>query len=124
MLVSTPNTKSLTNHCKEYWYMGSIVEKSRIEKKRRDALNATGLYPYLVSSICCSVILLSSTRLLISCDVFLELDNSLMRDSSFKNSSIFPYVLESALRIESSISIKVFLSSAFFITMSSFFCYI
>ena len=123
VLVSTDKTKSLENHCSEYWYMGSILAKSKMQKNSKDALNATGLYPYLVSSICCSVILDYSTLLLISWLVFLEFESSLINDSSFKNSSILPSVLERAFRIESSICISVFLSSAFFITISNFFCY-
>jgi len=44
------------NHYKEYWYIGSIVDKSIIEKNNNEALNATGLYDSLASSICFSVI--------------------------------------------------------------------
>ena len=70
--VSTDIEKSLTNHCNEYWYIGSINAKSKIQKNMIDALYATGLYPYRASSICFSVIFDSSTLLLISIEVFLD----------------------------------------------------
>ena len=33
----------LTNHVREYWYIGSILGKSAIEKKRIDECLAMGL---------------------------------------------------------------------------------
>ena len=47
----TPILKSVINHYKEYWYIGSIVDKSMIQKNSNEALNATGLYDSLASSI-------------------------------------------------------------------------
>jgi hypothetical protein len=43
VLVSTDITNSLENHWSEYWYIGSMVAKSKIQKKSSDALKATGL---------------------------------------------------------------------------------
>ena len=42
-LVSTDITNNLENHCSEYWYIGSMLAKSKIQKKSNDALKATGL---------------------------------------------------------------------------------
>ncbi len=49
--VYRPNKNKLLNHCKEYWYIGSIVLKSRMQKYSKLALYATGLYDYLALSI-------------------------------------------------------------------------
>lgn len=43
VLVSTDNTNNLENHCREYWYIGSMVAKSKIQKNNKAALKATGL---------------------------------------------------------------------------------
>jgi hypothetical protein len=64
--------KRFMNHYKEYWYMGSIPERSTIQKNSWEALKATGLYPSLALSICSSVILESCTLWLISAANFFE----------------------------------------------------
>lgn len=44
-LFYTAITNKRTNHWREYWYMGSIVAKSKMQKNSKEDLNATGLYP-------------------------------------------------------------------------------
>ena len=48
-------TKRLMNQVREYWYMGSMLARSEMEKKRMEECTAIGLYPILVSSIFLSV---------------------------------------------------------------------
>lgn len=48
-------TNRLINHGSEYWYIGSMLAKSAMEKNRTDECCAIGLYPSLVSSIFFSV---------------------------------------------------------------------
>lgn len=43
------------NHGSEYWYMGSMLAKSAMEKNNTEECCAIGLYPSLVSSIFFSV---------------------------------------------------------------------
>ena len=62
-------------YCKEYWYIGSIIDKSLITKNRIDPLIETSLYPFLVYSIFYSKIVDSSILILISYDVTLLLSN-------------------------------------------------
>lgn len=43
------------NHVSEYWYIGSMLARSEMQKKRMDEWTATGLYPLRVASISFSV---------------------------------------------------------------------
>jgi hypothetical protein len=45
VLDSTAMTNKRTNHCKEYWYIGSINAKSIMQKNSKEARYATGRYP-------------------------------------------------------------------------------
>ena len=48
-------TNRLINHGSEYWYIGSMLARSAMEKNRTEECCAIGLYPILVSSIFFSV---------------------------------------------------------------------
>lgn len=119
---STPIAKRFMNHCKEYWYMGSMPDKSTMQKKSYEALNATGLYPSLALSICSSVILESWTLWLISMANFFEFYNWLMRVSSVRTSLMSPAFSARLFKIWSSMLSSSFLSAAFLFTISTFFC--
>ena len=106
----TPRQNRLMNHYNEYWYIGSIVDRSIMQKNNRDALNATDLYDSLASSIYASVILESLTLWLISAANFFEFCNLLISVSSINISEISPFVSDKDLRIESSILTNSFLS--------------
>lgn len=43
------------NQVSEYWYIGSMLARSEIQKNRMEECVATGLYPFRVSSISFSV---------------------------------------------------------------------
>ena len=43
------------NQVSEYWYIGSILARSEMQKNKMDEWVATGLYPLRVSSISFSV---------------------------------------------------------------------
>ena len=45
----------LTNHVSEYWYIGSMLGKSAIEKNKIEECLAIGRYPIRLVSIFCSV---------------------------------------------------------------------
>ena len=49
------------NHSKEYWYMGSMLERSVVQKKRSCVRLATGIYLLRVWSISNSVFSASAT---------------------------------------------------------------
>lgn len=66
---SMPLTNRLMNQDSEYWYMGSTMARSEMQKKSSDARSATGRYSSRVSSICFSVTSASATLALISLDV-------------------------------------------------------
>jgi hypothetical protein len=38
----------LMNQTREYWYMGSMLARSEMQKKRMEACVATGRYPFRV----------------------------------------------------------------------------
>ena len=48
-------TNRLMNHGSEYWYIGSMLPRSAMEKNSTEECCAIGLYPILVSSIFFSV---------------------------------------------------------------------
>ena len=58
----------LTNHTREYWYMGSMLGRSVVEKKSTEPCSATGLYPARDCSIFFSVSSATFCFLLISFD--------------------------------------------------------
>lgn len=49
----TPFWNSLMYHCSEYWYMGSMLDRSKMQKKSRLALKATGRKPKIKLLIDC-----------------------------------------------------------------------
>ena len=49
------------NHSREYWYMGSMLERSVVQKKRSCVRTATGMYSLRVASISRSVCSASTT---------------------------------------------------------------
>ena len=49
------------NHSREYWYMGSMLERSVVQKNRSCVRTATGMYLLRVVSISCSVCSASNT---------------------------------------------------------------
>ena len=51
----------LMNHSREYWYMGSMLERSVVQKKRSCVRTATGMYSLRVTSISRSVCSASTT---------------------------------------------------------------
>ena len=53
--------KMLMNHSREYWYMGSMLERSVVQKKRSCVRVATGMYLLRVLSISSSVFSASAT---------------------------------------------------------------
>ena len=76
------------NQTREYWYIGSMLAKSEIQKNRIEACVATGRYPFLVWSISNSVAAATSCLAEISAASFLEDDRTLIAVSS---SRIFPW---------------------------------
>ena len=114
------------NHISEYWYIGSMLARSVMEKKRMEAWAATGWYPLRVSSISLSVEAAISCLAVISSERVLEEERILMAVSS---SRMFPCEVESTSRILSSISFSCFLFSAlsrmswFFFSSSSGFSF-
>lgn len=53
--------KMVMNHSNEYWYMGSMLERSVVQKKRSCVRLATGMYLLRVWSISSSVFSASAT---------------------------------------------------------------
>jgi len=53
--------KMVMNHSREYWYMGSMLERSVVQKKRSCVRTATGMYSLRVASISRSVCSASTT---------------------------------------------------------------
>ena len=51
----------LMNHSREYWYMGSMLERSVVQKKRSCVRTTTGMYSLWVTSISRSVCSASTT---------------------------------------------------------------
>ena len=49
------------NHSREYWYMGSMLERSVVQKKRSCVRTAIGMYSLRVTSISHSVCSVSTT---------------------------------------------------------------
>ena len=47
--------KRLMYHVREYWYIGSMLARSAMQKNRMDEWTAMGVYPIRVSSIFFSV---------------------------------------------------------------------
>ena len=72
------------NQVREYWYIGSILANSEMQKKRMEEWTATGLYPFLTSSISNSVAAAISCFLEISSESTLDEDKTLMAVSSSK----------------------------------------
>mmetsp|Transcript_18089 Transcript_18089/g.56665 ORF Transcript_18089/g.56665 Transcript_18089/m.56665 type:complete len:323 (+) Transcript_18089:80-1048(+) len=99
----------LTNHGREYWYMGSTRAMSATQKKRRAARKAHGLYSSRVVSISSDVFLASATLTLMSSEVTLDCASVLMSCSS---SRISPLDSERRRNIWSSISLSCFCIAA------------
>jgi len=70
------------NQIREYWYIGSMLARSEIQKNKMEECTATGLYPFLVSSIMISVDAAISCLAEISSDKTFEEDKTLMAVSS------------------------------------------
>mmetsp|Transcript_83467 Transcript_83467/g.221143 ORF Transcript_83467/g.221143 Transcript_83467/m.221143 type:complete len:210 (-) Transcript_83467:216-845(-) len=68
----------------EYWYMGSMLAKSAMQKNNTDTWNATGTYCNLASSIFCSVSSATFCFSAISLESCLEDDRTWTADSSSK----------------------------------------
>ena len=69
-------------YCNEYWYIGSIIDKSFITKNKIEPLIDTSLYPFLVNSIFYSKIVDSSIFTLISSEVTFELSKVDIKSTS------------------------------------------
>ncbi|KAG9353219.1 hypothetical protein JZ751_017795 [Albula glossodonta] len=63
--LAMPDKKMPRNHSREYWYMGSTLERSETQKKRICVRTATGTYSSRVASMSFSV---SSATITLACD--------------------------------------------------------
>lgn len=99
--LSMDMTKRLMNHVREYWYIGSILARSAIEKNRMDEWIEIGRYSMRVASIFFSVSSATACFSEISFAKALEDDSILMAVSSSK---MFPSEEERTSKILSSIS--------------------
>ena len=87
------------NHANEYWYIGSTIARSEMQKNRTEARVATGLYFSRVWSMSRSVTSASATFSVMSSEVTLDCARVLMSSSS---SRMLPSLLLSMYRILSS----------------------
>mmetsp|Transcript_19245 Transcript_19245/g.73653 ORF Transcript_19245/g.73653 Transcript_19245/m.73653 type:complete len:540 (-) Transcript_19245:5059-6678(-) len=85
--LSMARRKRSVNHSREYWYMGSTLARSAMQKNRMDARLATGRYLARRSLILAWYLAAARTASMMVLDVFLDSSRALMRASSSRMSS-------------------------------------